>query len=113
MAKDITIIRGTSNTFDIPIRDANGTPYVLQDGEFVVFGLKKNKKDTECVLTKTIEAGIEGTYTLKLYPTDTLDLECRQYFYDVGVQCGEDFYNVIEPSGFTIAANITKWSDDE
>ena len=113
MANNITIIRGTSNTFDIPITDANNNPYVLQDGEFIIFGLKKKPKDTECVLTKTIEEATDGAYILKLMPTDTLELECGKYSYDVGIQSGDDFYNVIEPSDFTIQANITKWRDDE
>lgn len=105
----IEIVRGTTNTFDIPIKDANGQKYTLAADEKVVFGIKRHLKDAEPVFVKTVTAGSNGVYPVTIVPSDTEDLDPGRYFYDVGLQSGDDYFNVIEPSLFIIQSNVTKW----
>lgn len=107
MAQKIEIVRGTTNTFQISINDANGAPYNLQSNEKVVFGIKKDLDDVEPLIIKTAEVLYEGMYSVQLSPEDTVDLDCGRYHYDVGVDNGTDFFNVIEPNLFVIVPNVT------
>lgn len=106
------IVRGTTNAFSISVVDGNGAPYTLETGQVLVFGLKRNDIDEERVLVKKITNTVNGEYYLELTPEDTGDLECGEYYYDVGMQHGATvFYNVIQSSPFTILPNITKLGD--
>lgn len=113
MEKIIKIIRGTTNTFDISITDESGAAYVLQDGETLRFGVKSSADDSYYCFCKTLtseninESG--DAYTLTLCPSDTEGLMFKRYCYDVGLQSGDDYYNVIPCSGFIVEHNITKW----
>lgn len=104
----VEIVRGTSNTFQILVYDADGRPYDLGSNERIVFGIKKDPDvETEPMIVKTGEIIGNGMFTVKLCPEDTAELKCGAYFYDVGLDTGTDFFNVIEPSPFQILANVT------
>lgn len=108
MINKIKIVRGTTNIFNITINDESGAVYELTDGDKIVFGVKRDPDDTEFVLLKTASfVESEGVYSVTLAPEDTIDLKCVDYFYDVSLQSGDNFFNVIEPSPFTITPNIT------
>lgn len=107
MGNSIQIIRGTTNTFGITITDANGDPYTLQEGEALLFGVKKRAKDEDYTFKKNAVAGENGAYSVKVEPSDTEGLDFGRYFYDVGLQSGTDFFNVIPCSPFDICENIT------
>lgn len=109
MKQDIYIIRGTSNKFSVSVTDATGAPYVLAEGEKLIFGLKQKPTDDVCVLEKPLTGGADGVYTFELTPTDTANLACTRYLYDVGLQSGDKFFNIIEPSTFDVRPNVTKW----
>ncbi len=112
MAQKIEIIRGTSNTFSIDVVDADGRPYVLGDGESIIFGIKKKAEDPSPIFVKTASAGtIGGNYVVAISPADTADLDCGRYAYDVGLKKGTDFFNVIEPNPFIIEPNVTSRGD--
>jgi hypothetical protein len=111
MTKDIKMIRGTSRTFKISVTDAEGNPYTLKDGEKVIFGVKKQATDEELLICKVVTECVDGVCEVELDPEDTVDLAVGQYFYDVGLESGEDYYIIVEPSTLNIAANITKWGD--
>ena len=114
MAKhDLSIVRGTSNVFGLAITNADGTPFFLEDGQALVFAVKKRPKDEERVLVKKVTNSIEeGTFYLELFPSDTEDIEAGRYYYDVGLQYGNSvFFNVIEASVFDIKPNISKLGD--
>lgn len=108
---NVEIVRGTTNVFEITVKDAYGEPYNLREGEQLLFGLKKAYTDKEYVFVKTITATSDrdGVYTVIIVPEDTAKCECCRYHYDVAVQSGEDFYNIIENSVMYINKNITKW----
>lgn len=110
MKQDIEIIRGTTNTFNIEVKDADGAAYTLSSGEKLVFGVKANKQQADCDILKTLTANDitdSGAYALKLSPEDTADLPCGHYCYDVGLVSGEDYYCVIDCSRFVIKHSIT------
>lgn len=108
MAQKIEIVRGTTNTMQITVYDANGAPYNLGSNERIVFGIKRNpEKEAEPLLVKTAEIIGEGLFSVKLCPEDTANMVCGAYFYDVGLDNGTDFFNVIEPNPFKIIGNVT------
>jgi hypothetical protein len=111
MTQTIEIVRGTSNTFPITVTDADGTPYTLEAGEKLLFGVKKQPSDKDYLVLKTITATTNGEYVAKLLPNDTSGMEYGRYVYDVGLESGENFYNVIEASPFVVQPNVTKWGD--
>mgnify|MGYP002515664526 CR=1 FL=1 len=50
---ELEIVRGTTNTFEILVRDEDtGNPYILKSDQALVFGLKRNELDEERPLVK-------------------------------------------------------------
>ena len=113
MVQKIEVIRGTSNPFEITITDANHNLYTLGAGEKVLFGVKKDPDDQEYIFLKTITTGTNGVFAVTVDPEDTADIAPGYYFSDVGLQAGNDYFNVIEPSPFDILQNVTKWGDGD
>ncbi len=112
MKQNLEIVRGTSNTFGLTIKDGDGNPYTLSENDSLAFGLKRRERDEERVLIKPITHSVDGEYFLELCPDDTICLTPGRYYYDVGLQRGEDvFYNIVEPSEFMILPNVTKCGD--
>ena len=103
----IEIVRGTTNTFRISITDAAGKPYIPVAGDRVVFGVKKNRADETLLITKTAQVSQDGRAQVKIEPEDTAELCCDNYYYDISLETGEDFYNIVEASPFRISYNIT------
>jgi hypothetical protein len=108
IAQKIEIVRGTTNTIQIDVLDALGHPYTIANGETVVFGVKCKAEDEDLLLVKAAFVEDDGVYHVKLYPEDTAGLECSRYVYDVGLQSGENFYNIIDANPFIIRHEITK-----
>ena len=108
MVQAIEIVRGTTLPMILEITDANGSLYSLGTGERVLFGVKKEPKDESPIFFLTAAAqGATGQYAITIYPEHTQELEPGRYWYDVGLESGGDYFNIIEPSGFTILPNIT------
>lgn len=113
VTQDISIVRGTSNVFGLAITNPDGSPFMLEAGQVLVFAVKKRPTDTERLLVKKVIHSVdEGTYYLELFPSDTLSFEAGKYFYDVGLQQGGSvFFNVIEASVFDVKPNISQLGD--
>lgn len=111
MGKKIEMIRGTTKVFNISITNGDGTLYVLAEGEEILFGVKQKVEDESTVILKSVTTGTDGVYPVEIEPNDTINLQPGSYVYDVGLKSGDDYFNVIEPSTFTIKANVTKWGD--
>ena len=110
----ISIIRGTTNTFGIALTNEEGAPVLLEEGQVIVFGVKKNPKDIDCIFVKRTTGLVDDVYCFTIEPSDTIDLEVGRYFYDVGIQHGDSiYYNAIESSIFNLEQNITKLGDGE
>lgn len=112
MGQKINVIRGTTCKFDIQLKDESGEFYRLKDGEVLRFGIKDKMELDKTLITKQITAADineDGdAYTLHITPEDTEHLDLRRYYYyDVGLQSGNDYYNVIPCSDFALGINIT------
>jgi hypothetical protein len=107
----IEVVRGTTNAINIAVKNADGTPYMLETGEVVVFGVKENYEDDECLILKTTNSLVNGVAQISIAPDDTAELNVGRYVYDVGLQSGANYYSVIKASDFYITANVTKWGD--
>lgn len=108
MDNTIEIIRGTSKVLAVNISDINGTEYTLQSGERLLLGVKKQLDDKEYTIIKAVTDKTDGEYSFKLMPSDTADLPSGNYYYDVGLESGLDFINVIPPSDFIILPNVVR-----
>lgn len=110
MKQPISIVRGTNQTINIRLRSASGGQYVLQDGEVIRFGVKKDPNNKSYLLSKEIGAAeLENdSYVLLLTPADTEKMAFGCYYYDVGLQSGASYFNVIECSSFDVKYNITE-----
>ena len=111
MKQDISVVRGTTNFFGITVTDTDGHQIQDRDGQKLIFAVKKNPKDNDPLIVKAMTVPINGEYWLDFTPADTADLEPGKYFYDVGMQYGSAFYNVIEASTFEIKPNISELGD--
>lgn len=109
MVQKVEIIRGTTNTLQIDVVDATGTPYEIGTGETIVFGIKRNITDAEPFLVKVAYVDGAGIYSVRLFPEDTEGLSCGKYIYDVGMKAGANYFNIIEPSPFVIKPEVTSW----
>lgn len=107
MAQRIEIVRGTTNTFEITIVDSVGGAYNLGSNERVIFGVQADPRDETLLISKTAEIIGEGLFRVTLCPEDTEGLSPGRYSYDVGLDDGTDYFNVIEPGPFEILANVT------
>ena len=111
MAKQkVTIVRGTTNTFSVDIVDEDGEAYTLDTGELLRFGIKKAATDAEYIVEKEFStAGADGSYGFTLDPADTINLPFGKYLYDIGLQSGTDYFNVIPASDFVVGYIVTEW----
>lgn len=109
----IVIKKGESMTFNLSITDVDGNPYELKDGEVIRFGVKKRFEDSDYVLektyTKTDYIEQSKSWLIKIKSSDTMKLLTGNYIYDIGVQSGENYYYVIDPSPFDIERRVTEW----
>ena len=113
MKQDQEMVRGTNGVFGIEITNPDGTPFMIIDGQKVVFALKRERTDVNRLVVKTTVNQVEpGVYYLELFPEETLKLEPGMYYYDVSIQWGASgFFNVIEASEFLLKPNISELGD--
>lgn len=108
----IEMVRGTTRPIRITLTAPGGGAYILQDDDIVRFGVKRAYYDTVPLICKELSAADQdenGVCTLVLRPADTLQIPAGTYFYDVGVQTGEDYHMPIKKSPFTLTENITSY----
>ena len=113
MAKQvIRIDRGRSDVEELTIEDVVAKEiYELQSGEILRFGVKKNINDPNCIFIKECtdkDADENGTYAIYITPEDTINLPVGKYYYDIGIQSGEDYWPVIPWTEFVIGPNATE-----
>jgi hypothetical protein len=109
------MIRGTTHILNISLSDSSNGSYVLPAREVLRFGVKKRPSDRAYLIKKELtSANYEnGVYVLILSPSDTEELPFGRYYYDVGLQNGDSYFNVIECSEFDVLYNITEREDAE
>lgn len=108
----IELVRGTTYTRAIFLKNSDGTERQLAVGEILRFGVKASLEDKDYLVLKEIYAAdyvaADGCYYLTLLPSDTEHMRLGNYYYDIGLQIGSDsYYNLLLPSPFTLANNVT------
>lgn len=113
LKQPVSMIRGTTQKINLTITDDSGTPAEIEPTDILMFGVKDSYKDSEYVLIKILSSSSEeNVYECYIEPGDTLGLNCdKPYFYDIGLQRGSDFYNIIPASEFNILPNITSYTE--
>lgn len=100
---DIQLTRGDSGTFTIEILNPDGSKYIRQDGDELVFTLKENTHTNETLLQKNIDGLV-----LEILPTDTEGIKYGTYKYDVQLTTSTgQVFTVIAPSNFTLRSEVT------
>ena len=109
MKQPLAIIRGTTKTMTVSVTDEGGTVYELDEGEVLRFGVKKHPGDQAYLFSKEMsyDSLNNGVYSFMIEPSDTESLEFGCYFYDIGLQSGNSYFNVVECSEFRVCYNIT------
>lgn len=109
MKQPLAIVRGTTKTMTVSVTDESGSVYELENGEVLRFGVKKHPGDQSYLFSKEMsyDSLENGVYSFMIDPSDTEDLEFGCYYYDIGLQSGDSYFNVVECSEFRVCYNIT------
>ena len=103
---EIVVCRGTSFTrsLQIFVKDGeNFTPYVHSQGDIVTLTVKHNVLQSGYDIRKTASFdSATDTYTFEFTPSDTENLAPDRYYYDIGLQTGDDFYIIVLMANFDI-----------
>lgn len=115
-SQPLEIIRGTTKVLNITVDDESGSAYILGSGETLRFAVKRKPEDTQPEVSKdigTLEYDSENQcYVLTLNPADTESLKLGRHHFDVGLQSGADYFNVIPCSPFDVLPNVSRRDDN-
>jgi len=99
----IYLTRGDSASFTIELEDDCGNQYFLEDGDELVFTLKKSVMDKEFIIQKRVM-----DYEFKLYPEETTGLTYGNYYYDIQLtKINGDVCTVVTPTLLEICPEVT------
>ena len=113
---EITLVRG--DTLKLTLKDiklSDGTDYVLSDTDIVYLDVKRYQDDVTPVIRKSVtkEKYIDGGLPFVFLPSDTVDLDIGEYYFDVRLFVDDDnIYTIIPMSKFRIVRNITDIPDN-
>lgn len=100
---DIQLTRSDSAYLTLAIQDSDGSNYVRQDGDNLVFTVKKNTTTTNVILQKVLDGLI-----LEIKPEDTKYLEYGTYKYDVQLTTADgEVFTVVGPATFELRREVT------
>lgn len=101
----IHITRGDTARFTVSItNDINGSEYEIQAGDILQMTVKKNVKDTESLIHKTLNGG----KTFHIEPSDTSAMSFGKYVYDIQLTTSDgDVFTIIDPTVFEILKEVT------
>lgn len=107
---ELSMVRGRTANFGIRLRDAEGEPLRLTEGQEIIFGMATPTRPDDTLLEKKIPAGTgEGYFILSLAPEDTANLNPGNYLYDISLKGQGEFFTIIEANAFTLRQDITKY----
>ena len=96
--KYIRMTRGDTLSFGIQLYDETGTPFG-QDLERAHFTCKSNRSDKRFLFQKSLSDGVskvgQGSYAVRVAPSDTADAKPGKYFYDLEIGCNGDVLTVM------------------
>lgn len=113
MQANLSLIRGDTLPLSIDSISIQGTEekYILTKSDVIYMDIKKHYYDKDAVVSKTLTAEDydgEGRLNFIIHPSDTENLPCDEYVYDVRLyQDKDNIYTIIPYSKFTILENIT------
>lgn len=94
----IRMTRGDTLSFGVQVYDEEGAPFV-QDLERAYFTCKSNRSDTRFLFQKSLSDGIskagQGSYVVRVAPSDTATAKPGKYFYDLEIGCNGDVFTVL------------------
>lgn len=109
---DAELVRGDTGDFTACPFFTNGTDreYLLENGETVYFTLRK-LKDKEIIFQKEDSNFVDNTFTIRIAPEDTENLEPGNYLYDLKVVRSDGSVDTLLPNGkesayFTIKKGV-------
>lgn len=94
---NLNIIKGTTIAFYVTIRNEDGTEYVLQSGDKLIFGIKQNPENSDYDVCKIVTEASGNGYLIELEPADTADLQPGHYYFDIGLQTATGAYYMVIP----------------
>lgn len=97
---DIRISRGdSSGVFSAALTDADGEPYVMQEGDSLKLRVKKRTTDDECLIELTADSDMQFEFR----PHHTENLGCSTYKYQLLLKTGgDDNFRPISVHDFTV-----------
>ena len=106
------IIRGDTGSFELTVKekDEEGAevPYVLAEGDIVIFTVKKTTKDAAIVIQKVGTAASESTVLFTIDPEDTEELKYGRYYYDIEFDRYDGYVDtIVPPATFTVREEVT------
>lgn len=102
----LQIVRGRSAQIRLAVYDGAETPHAWEDGERVIFAVKRNPDDDGRALEKSITPTSDGLVTIELLPTDTKELQLGTYWYEISLEAGDDILPLIECSMLDLMPDI-------
>lgn len=87
---EINLVRGDTLKLTLTdIRLSDGTEYVLSDTDIVYLDVKKYQDDKTAVIRKSATKAdyINGGLSFVFLPSDTVDLDIGEYWFDVRLYC--------------------------
>ena len=102
--KNIYLTRGDNANITVVITDMEGTTYVPQEGDKILFTVKINCETEDIIMQKNISV----SEVISIMHNDTKDLKYGSYWYDVQVTTsGGGVYTVIGPNRFNLVKEVT------
>ena len=116
MTEPFKIVKGSGITLTVrAVVKSTGLPYVLKDGEKMVFGLRGMEDDAPLFTIENNTPNDDGLYQFYIPPFRTFELEPGRYFYDVAHATGDlmnqYFYNVVPFSPVEIIPRVVRMED--
>ena len=108
---EIALVRG--DTLKLTLTDiklSDGTEYVLSDTDIVYLEVKKYATDKTAIIHKSATKAdyVDGGLPFVFYPSDTVNLPVKEYYFDVRLFVDDDnIYTIIPMSKFNIIQNVT------
>lgn len=101
---EVRLTRGDNADIIVQIKDLNGDTYELQEGDKLLFTMKRNCKTDIIVIQKDITSN----QIISIEHNDTKDLDYGTYYFDVQCTLADgNVYTVIEPHPFIIEKEVT------
>lgn len=97
----ISITRGDTGKFEIRILDAYKNIYTLEEGDTILFTVKKDTETSDVLIQK-------NSLDIRIDPIDTQDLKYGIYKYDIQVTLANgEVHTIIPASDFIIKEEVT------